>query len=69
MIEALRKSGPAIAVINKVDLLHGFAELEARKQQIEALGVFDTVRTISAKDGTGCEELLEVLRQLSLIHI
>ena len=63
MIEALRKSGPAIAVINKVDLLHGFAELEARKQQIEALGVFDTVRTISAKDGTGCEELLEVLRQ------
>lgn len=61
MIEALRKSGPAIAVINKVDLLRGFAELEARKQQIENLGVFENVYTISAKDGTGCEELLESL--------
>lgn len=61
MIEALRKSGPAIAVINKVDLLRGFAELEARKQQIESLGVFENVYTISAKDGTGCEELLESL--------
>ena len=61
MIEALRKSGPAIAVINKVDLLKGFAELEARKQQIESLGVFENIYTISAKDGTGCDELLESL--------
>lgn len=61
MIEALRKSGAAIAVINKVDLLKGFAELEARKQQIERLGVFENIYTISAKDGTGCDELLENL--------
>lgn len=61
MIEALRKAGPAIAVINKVDLLHGFAELEARKQQLESLGVFENIYTISAKDGTGCDELLESL--------
>lgn len=61
MIEALRKSGPAIAVINKVDLLKGFAELEARKQQIESLGVFENIYNISAKDGTGCDELLESL--------
>lgn len=61
MIEALRKSGPAIAVINKVDLLRGFAELEARRQQIESLGVFENVYTISARDGTGCDELLESL--------
>lgn len=61
MIEALCKSGPAIAVINKVDLLRGFAELEARRQQIESLGVFENVYTISAKDGTGCDELLESL--------
>ncbi len=61
MIEALRKSVPAIAVINKVDLLRGFAELEARRQQIESLGVFENVYTISAKDGTGCDELLESL--------
>lgn len=61
MIKALRKSGPAIAVINKVDLLKDFAELEARKQQIESLGVFENIYTISAKDGTGCDELLESL--------
>ena len=30
MVEALRKAGPAIAVINKVDLLNDFAALEAR---------------------------------------
>ena len=61
MIEALRKSSPAIAVINKVDLLRDFAELETRKQQIENMGVFEKVYTISAKDGTGCDELLESL--------
>lgn len=31
MVEALRKAGPAIAVINKVDLLNDFAALEAAK--------------------------------------
>ena len=46
---------------NKLDLLRGFAELEARRQQIESLGVFENVYTISAKDGTGCDELLESL--------
>ena len=33
MVEALRKAGPAIAVINKVDLLNDFAALEARKSR------------------------------------
>ena len=55
MVEALRKAGPAIAVINKVDLLTDFAALEARKKQVEAFGVFDSVTAVSAKDGTGCE--------------
>ena len=40
MVEALRKAGPAIAVINKVDLLNDFAALEARKKQVEEFGIF-----------------------------
>ena len=33
MVEALRKAGPAIAVINKVDLLNDFAALDVYKRQ------------------------------------
>ena len=61
MIEALRQGGPALAVINKVDLLRDFSALEAREQELEALGVFEAVLTVSAQDGTGCEALLEKL--------
>ena len=61
MVEALRKAGPAIAVINKVDLLTDFAALEARKKQVETFGVFDSVTAVSAKDGTGCEALFPLL--------
>ena len=61
MIEALRQGGPALAVINKVDLLRDFSALEARERELEALGVFETVLTVSAQDGTGCEALLEKL--------
>ena len=49
MVEALRKAGPAIAVINKVDLLDNFAALEARKKQLEEFGCFDAIVTVSAK--------------------
>ncbi len=62
-MEALRKAGPAIAVINKVDLLNDFAALEARKKQMEEFGIFDAIVTVSAKDGTGCEELFPLLKQ------
>ena len=62
MIKALQRGGPAIAVINKVDLLDSFAALERRKHQIEEFGCFDAVVTISAKDGTGCEELFALLK-------
>lgn len=61
MIEALRQGGPALAVINKVDLLRDFSALEARERELEALGVFEAVLTVSAQDGTGCEALLEKL--------
>lgn len=62
MIKALQKGGPAIAVINKVDLLDNFAALEARKKQVEEFGCFDHIVTISAKDGTGCDELFALLK-------
>lgn len=62
MLKALQKGGPAIAVINKVDLLDNFAALEARKKQLEEFGCFDHIVTISAKDGTGCDELFAMLK-------
>lgn len=62
MVRALQKGGPAIAVINKVDLLDNFAALEARKKQLEEFGCFDHIVTISAKDGTGCDELFAMLK-------
>ena len=62
MVKALQKGGPAIAVINKVDLLDSFAALEARKTQLEEFGCFDHIVTISAKDGTGCDELFAMLK-------
>ena len=62
MIKALQKGGPAIAVINKADLLDSFAALEQRKRQIADFGCFDSVVTVSAKDGTGCEDLFALLK-------
>ena len=62
MVKALQKGGPAIAVINKVDLLDNFAALEARKKQLEEFGCFDHIVTSSAKDGTGCDELFAMLK-------
>ena len=62
MDKALQKGGPAIAVINKVDLLDSFAALEARKKQLEEFGCFDHIVTISAKDGTGCDDLFAMLK-------
>ena len=66
MVKALQKGGPAIAVINKVDLLDSFAALEARKKQLEEFGCFDHIVTISAKDGTGCDELFAMLKLRNL---
>lgn len=62
MIKALQRGGPAVAVINKVDLLDSFAALENRKREIEAFCCFDAVVTVSAKDGTGCEDLFALLK-------
>lgn len=61
LIDALRRSGPAIAVINKTDLVRDPAELDARRAELEALGVFDQVCAVSVQDRKNCEELFDVL--------
>ncbi|MEE0801457.1 MAG: GTPase Era [Gemmiger sp.] len=61
MVKALKKAGPAVAVINKVDLLKDFATLEARKAQLKEFGVFDEIVAVSARDGTGCDTLFPLL--------
>ena len=66
LIDALRRSGPAIAVINKIDLVKDPAELEARKAELEGLGVFDTVCTVSVRDNKNCEELFDLLARYAV---
>lgn len=61
MIEAIRKSGPAIAVINKIDLLKNFDALEERRRLLRETGAFADVLAISALDGTGTQELFALL--------
>ena len=61
LIDALRRSGPAIAVINKTDLVRDPAELDARRAELEALSVFDQVCAVSVRDRKNCEELFDVL--------
>ena len=66
LIEALKKGGPAIAVINKTDLVKDPADLEARKAELKALGVFDDVYTVSVRDNDHCEELFDALSRYAV---
>ncbi len=59
LIEAIH--GPAIAVINKLDLVKQPEDLEARRQELEALGKFKAVYAISVREKRDCEKLFEVL--------
>lgn len=62
LIRAL-KGSPAIAIINKTDTLKDPADLQVRKAELEALGVFSEVRAISVKADEGCESLFDELEQ------
>ena len=65
--DALRQSGgPAIAVINKTDLVKEPADLEARKAELKALGVFDAIYTVSVRADDHCEELFDALSQYAV---
>ena len=67
LVDALRSSGgPAIAVINKTDLVKEPADLEARKEELKALGVFDDIYTISVRDNDGCEVLFDALSRYAV---
>ena len=59
LIEAIR--GPAIAVINKLDLVKDPADLKARIAELEALGRFKAVYAVSVRENRDCEDLFEVL--------
>lgn len=61
LINALRGGGPAIAVINKTDLVKDPADLEARRAELAALGVFDEVYAVSVRADENCEALFDVL--------
>ncbi len=66
LVEMLRRSGSAIAVINKTDLVKEPEDLEARKAELKALGVFDDVYTVSVKDKKHCDELFDVLSRYAV---
>ena len=67
LVDALRQSGgPAIAVINKTDLVKEPADLEARKAELKALGVFDEIYTISVRNKEGSEELFDALSRYAV---
>ena len=66
LVEALHRSGPASAVINKTDLVKDPADLEARKAELTALGVFDEIYTISVRNKEGSEELFDALSRYAV---
>ena len=66
LVEALQRSGPAIAVINKTDLVKDPADLKARKAELKALGVFDAIYTISVRNKEGSEELFDALSRYAV---
>ena len=61
LMDAIR--GPAIAVINKLDLVKDPADLSARIAELEALGRFKAVYAVSVRENRDCEHLFEVLGQ------
>ncbi len=65
LIESLR-GGVALAAINKADTVPQPAELNARREELLAMGVFGDVLQISAHSGAGCEALLEKLAGYAL---
>ena len=67
LVDMLRSSGgPAIAVINKTDLVKDAADLEARKEELKALGVFDGIYTVSVRNEDGCETLFDALSRYAV---
>ena len=67
LIKKIKKEGiPAVLAINKIDLLDDKRQLLARIAAYSALCDFAAVVPVSAKDGSGMDELLDELKKLSV---
>ena len=81
LVDALRSSGgPAIAVINKTDLVKEPADLETRKAELKELGVFDALSHYAVEgphyfdddaytDMPEKELVAEVIREKALLYM
>lgn len=56
---------PAVLAINKIDLLSDKSGLMAQIAEFSALYGFEAIVPVSAKDGSGMDELLEELKKLT----
>ena len=62
LIQSIKKAkSPAVATVNKADLLDNLPALAARLQTIEETGAFQKVVGVSALSGENCDALLEIL--------
>ncbi|MFV0411823.1 MAG: GTPase Era [Oscillospiraceae bacterium] len=67
LVEAIQNgSAPAVAVVNKADTVQDSAVWAQTVAELEALQVFKQVGVVSAAEGTGCEELLEILQSYAV---
>ena len=53
-------------VITRGPLQYVLLDLEARKEELKALGVFDDIYTISVRDNDGCEVLFDALSRYAV---
>ena len=60
------KKLPAIGVVNKTDALRKEADGVARVAQLQAMGLFERVLCVSARNGDGCEDLLQAIDAYSV---
>ena len=63
MLDALKNGGPAIAVINKTDTLKCDEDLEIRKKQLEDLGIFRSITSLSVLNDENCDHIFNLLSE------
>ncbi len=67
LVESIKKSRlPAIAVINKIDTLKKESDAREQAEKIKALGVFDEVMLISARENNGVDRLMDKIDSYAL---
>ena len=66
LIASLQKGSASVAVINKTDILANEDALTNKTEELKSFGVFETILSTSAVSGSGCDELLNVLRDYAV---